>query len=221
MKQFITPLIGVASLVILANFSAQETTEEGHKKQTVDFFGILTPQSGTAYKVNNIAIGRRHEAIPFFQKTNDLLAPEEQKPNPCPNAAKNNGKRLLKNPKDGIITKIDLAEVSEIRVPNPDAVWSYQKKKGYRKVEYIEVEIVSNDSAKTTNTYFIDTYRKLTCDKLLNDGRPMEQEVPFSAIKSLKIEGYRHREENEGKKECRVISTQQPQSKAQNVSAAI
>jgi hypothetical protein len=188
-------ILGIAalSLCMFANWGSEETTVEGHKKQSVNFYGVLTTQQGQTYKVENIAIGRRHDQIPLFEMQKNNKMGESVA---CSNSAQSTSadERLLcTDPKEGIITKIDLSEVAHILIPNPAQVWVYQKRKGSRLVEYIEIIITSNDEQKTENHYFIDTARKMTCDQV-NAAGPIEQEVPFKAIKKLVIEGYNNRD---------------------------
>lgn len=94
--------------------------------------------------------------------------------------------------------KIDLAEVSELRVPHPNETWTYQKEKGYRKAEYLEIIVVSKDTKKTKTRYLIEKRKKVYCDRIIAAG-PEEQEVPLEAIKSLKIKGYKDRKLEESK----------------------
>jgi len=101
---------------------------------------------------------------------------------------------LEKDPKKSLIeAKIDLAEVGEIHVPFPDEIWIYQKEKGHRKNEYIEMTIISRDLKKTKMHYLIEKRKKIYCDRKSAAG-PAEQEVPIEAVKSLKIAGYKDRE---------------------------
>ncbi|GEM_PF-1836805 len=106
---------------------------------------------------------------------------------------------LTSDPKTNLIeTKIDLVEVHEITVPHPDELWIYQKEKGYRKVEYIEIEIVSKGTKKTSMSYLIEKRKKIYCDRVTASG-PEEQEVPLKAIKSLKIMGFNDRDVEKSK----------------------
>ena len=52
---------------------------------------------------------------------------------------------------------------------------------------------ISRDVKKTKAHYLIEKNKKVLCDRPNATG-PEEQKVPITAIKSLKIEGYRDRE---------------------------
>ncbi|TET06925.1 hypothetical protein E3J79_00430 [Candidatus Dependentiae bacterium] len=176
--QKIVPLALVAgsSLCLLVNWTAQETTIAGNKKQPVNFYGTLETQEGNKYEVENISIGMLYKQIPLYE------APKEMEENHT----------LKTDPRRGIISRIDLSEASEIQVPHPHIVWNYQKK-GSRKSKYIEIIVISNDKQKTKCSYLIDLRRKIFCDKV-NKAGPIELEVPFQSLKHLVIKGYRHKE---------------------------
>ncbi len=102
-------------IVICANWSGQETSVDGPTKQAVNFKGTIVPQQGDPISVENISIGRMYKQIPVYQ------APENQQ------TTKPSTNRLLTDPKEGIITRIDLSEINQIIVEDPDTLWSYQK----------------------------------------------------------------------------------------------
>ncbi len=166
----------VGCSLIIINWSSEETSEEGRVKQRVNFSGIITTQAGKQLKVENIAIGRTYKQIKFYE------LPEQQ-----------TDLVLSKNPVDGIISQIDLSEIKEMRIPHPDQIWTYQQKPGSRPVEYIEIEVISNDTKRTKHNYLIDMKRDITCDEM-NDAGPIEKKAPFNALKSLIITGYEDRD---------------------------
>lgn len=111
---------------------------------------------------------------------------------------------LLDEPNKTLVeAKIDLVEISEIRVPYPDEKWIYQKEEKSRKLEYIEVEIISDDTKKTKSNYLVEKYKKIYCDRMIDakqDTGPEEWEVPLRGLKNLTIEGYKDRNLEEKKK---------------------
>jgi len=107
---------------------------------------------------------------------------------------------LPEDPKTSLIqAEVDLAEVGEIKTPYPDEIWTYQKKEKDRKFEFVQVTIISNDAKKTKTDYLVERWKKVYCDRTSAAG-PGEQKVPLTAIKSLKINGYKDREQEERKK---------------------
>ncbi|MCK5632138.1 hypothetical protein KAH94_00135 [bacterium] len=98
-----------------------------------------------------------------------------------------------------IKANIDLVEVGEIRIPNPNEIWTYKKEKSYRESKYLEIIFVSKDAKKTQNHYLIENRKKIYCDRVSSAG-PEEQEVPLEALKSLKVTGYTDRKADDAKR---------------------
>lgn len=186
--------LSALSVLFLMNMTSEETTVEGHKRQKVNFYGTLTTQQDEVIPVNNIAVAGKYKQIILYE----YVAPKNSSPE--------HKNVLTADPKEGIITKIDLAEVSEIRVPSHHVVWVYQKRKAQRKAEYVEIIIISGDTQKTENHYFIDIHRKITCEQS-NAAGPIEKEVPIQALKSLKIDGYCYRDEKEKPTTCSAVQS--------------
>ncbi len=189
MKKIVIPIAYILTACVVINWTAQEPTIEGKRKHKVNFYGMLTTHQDKIYKVDNISIARLYKQIPLYEVPADKDSVAK-----AYDPEKKVTTNILKNdPRKGIITRIDLAETGKIMTPSPNTLWTYKKKKGYREKEYIEIVIVSNDKQKTKNNYLIDLKRKIHCDEI-NEAGPIEKEVPFDAIKSLTIEGYKHRE---------------------------
>jgi tmRNA-binding protein len=160
-------------LLWCANWSEQGSNIDGRKKQAINFTGTLITQQGDEISIENISIGRLYKQIPVYEmplKTEKKLT-------------------LDKNPLEGIITRIDLAEISELLVPEPEKIWYFQKKERSRKTEYIEITIVSKDTEHTTRHYLIELGRKIICDEV-NAAGPIEKDIPLSAVKKLQIKGF-------------------------------
>lgn len=183
--------LSIASLTILlcTNWSNQETTVDGYNKQAVNFKGVIITQRDETIKVENISIGRMYKQIPVYDVPKNNTQATAQ---PTAN-------RLSTDPKDGIVTRIDLSEIAQIMVPDPDTLWIYQKNKHARKIEYITINVISNDTQQTKHTYLIDIDRKLVCDEI-NEAGPITKDIPLPAIKSLTISCFGPREAQEPKK---------------------
>lgn len=173
-------------LVSLASWSNGEPTVEGaSNKQRINFYGtLLTHQGKITTKIDNISIGGKYKQIPMFEK------PSLKKP------ASTHSKQeipLEADPKTELVTtKIDLSEVSQILVPQPHTLWFYKKEKGYRRSEYLEVVVVSNNQQKTKAHYLLEAKTKIYCAEV-NPAGPIEKEVPLAAINTLTISGYKFR----------------------------
>lgn len=186
------PLLLIASCVLFINWSTQETISGG-SKPTINFYGKLKTQQGNAYSIENITVDHLFKQIPLYEVPTPASLEAQDETKNGQNNDKQTGIRLATSPINGIITKIDLSETSEIRVLEPEKVYFFQRKKGYRTLEFIEIEIISADQEKTKHTYLIEADRKIYCDEI-NPAGPIEKEVPVQAIKSLEIEGYHFRD---------------------------
>lgn len=183
MKRLLFLLVTLISIVCI-NWRTAETTIEGNLKQTVNFYGRLITHQGKEYKVDNISISGKYKQIAMYDKP-------RQYPKPTLNPTTNQREIVLKlNPKNNFITsKIDLSEIGEIRVPKPNIIWVYQREGRGRRLEYIEITIISKNKKKTKNSYLLERTTKVRCDEV-NVAGPVEKIVPLSAINKLIIEGY-------------------------------
>ena len=170
--------------ILCINWRSPETTVEGNFKQTVNFYGKLITHQAKEYRVDNISINRKYKQIPMYDNP-------RKHPKLILNAKTNQKEIILNvNPKNNFITsKIDLNEVSEIHVPKPNITWTYQKEGKKRRLEYIEITVISKNKKKTKNSYLVDRKTKLRCNEI-NSAGPVEKIVPISAINRLIIGGY-------------------------------
>src|SRR5438876_662120 len=116
-----------AIIFLLANWGSEESSVEGRKKPSVNFYGTLTAydendKAGKEYKVENITVSRLYKQIEIY----DMPI----------TAAQATSFDLEKDPTKGVKTFVDLSEVSEITVPNPEIVWKYHKEKNDRYIKY-------------------------------------------------------------------------------------
>jgi hypothetical protein len=188
----VTFLIITAISILCLNFNTPEPTIGGNIKQAVNFYGTLFTHQGEEYKVDNISIDGKYKQITMYdtprQPSKPVLNPETKQK-----------EIILKvNPKNNFITsKLDLNEIAEIQVPNPTILWVYKKNGKGRRLEFLEVTIVSNNNKKTKNSYLLSSDTKIQCDGI-NAGS-IEKTIPPSAIKKLVIEGYSLRDAMETK----------------------
>jgi hypothetical protein len=177
------------SILLLINWGTPETSVDGEKKQSINFYGsLVTHQNAMPIKIDNISIDNKSKQIPMYEK------PSTKQPSKMVNNGTTRQEIMLDvDPRTELVTtKIDLSEVNEIEVPEPSIVWTYKKEKGYRKTEYLEVIIISNNEQKTKASYLLDLRTKIYCDEI-NTAGPIEKIVPLQAIKQLKIDGYKYR----------------------------
>jgi len=185
MNKIMQVCIYLSIVVMLANWSGEESSIDGRKKHAVNFYGVLTTHNGDVRQVENIAIANLIKQITFYEK------PSASAPQESGDSSEENKYALSIDPREGIVTKLDLSQINSISVPHPDIIWSHQKKKGQRKVEYIEVVVTSGDTQKTEHHYLMDLGRKITCDQV---NTTAEVTVPFTSLKTLTIEGYKNRD---------------------------
>ncbi len=156
--------IASCSFLLLANFSAQDTTTSGGLKPAVNFYGTVTDTSDKTFKALNITLERMYKQIPAYQ-----IAPK--------NATESYDPAIN-------ITRLDLSEISKIVFPEN------QKPQKYNNREYLVVKVYSRDNNKTENEYLAEADKKLICDEA-NDAGPIEKEIKFKAVREIVIEGYK------------------------------
>jgi len=178
--------------IIVGNWGNTETTLDGDKKQQVNFYGsLLTHQTQKSINIDNISVGGKYKQISMVEKPTISAKSDTEN-----TKTQKNGHQEIQldvDPKtDLVTTKIDLNEVSELQIPNPHTIWTYQKESTYRKIEFLEVIIISNDAQKTKSRYLLEARTKIYCNEI-NDAGPIHKEVPLGAINILKIDGYKFR----------------------------
>lgn len=193
MKRILWGSCSLSLIVLLANWSSDQTTVEGRKKNKINIRGILqvhgVDEKGKPkeYTVDNIAFGKLYEKIPVYAKPSPAdFDPQTHMLNVDPT------KKFLKTFID-LVTDEGQWETIEVRVDHPETTWKYKKKEYASEVEYVGITFVSNDENHTEQSYIIDLNRKLTCDEI-NDAGPKEMEVPIQTIKKLTITGFTHRD---------------------------
>lgn len=164
-KKIIKISLFISSFMLLMQFSSQKNSVDGKEKPSVNVYGLLTDTSNHSYRVENITIAGRFNDIAVYQKPN----------NPDLNPDINT-------------TKLDLCEISEIRIESPKVVQ-------FNKRDYIEIIVISNDNRKTQNRYIIEKLKKVFCDEV-NEAGPIEKEVSFLAVARLQIQGCKKQEES-------------------------
>lgn len=172
MKKVAAITLGIASVVLLSNFSAQDSVSGGREKPAINFHGVLTDTQGNSTPVENITISGSYKQIPVYQK------PDNVDINPGINT-----------------TRIDLAEIEAIELDGDpkDAVSTFNKR------EYINIVVVSKDSKKTRKKYIIEKAKRVYCDEV-NGAGPIERDLSFLAINKLAITGMKFTEEEQAKK---------------------
>lgn len=155
----------------------QNNSVEGRTKHKLNFFGTVTTVQGKTFPVENISIARMYQNIPVYDVP-----------------TKTDSKELAHDPRKGIVTKLDLGEISRLSVSDPNTLWIYKKRKGLREVEYIQITVISKDPQETKRNYLIEVNRKLLCDEK-NQAGPLEKVIPLTALDTLTIDGYRYRDD--------------------------
>jgi len=170
-------LFPLSLIFLLTNWTDQNSTVEGRGIQKVNFYGTLTTHQNKILQIDNISVADIYKQIPVYEK-------------PSPETVK--AKNSLETNPNIIIFSLDLSEIGEIQIPFPDTTWTYQE--NGRKVEYLEIVVISNDTNKTKREYLIEKNRIFYCREKNNAG-PTEIKLQPAAIKSLKILGFKHRDE--------------------------
>jgi hypothetical protein len=212
-------VIGLGTLVLLlANWATPEA-------QKTSFFGVVTTQQGNIVKLTKIRIGK--DAASAHVKHISVYELPKDHTQPAPITGTELKEIVLTiDPETGLYKKlIDLNEIKDVSIPNPDIVWTFQKEKQYRKLEYIEI-VIGKPGA--SDRYLIDRKTKLFGDaiqdkpevsskekssdpgKAFPEKGPQETEFPLPAIKNVHVEGYYFKQETGGEIKMPACVTQQP-----------
>lgn len=186
------------SLIILLtttiNHANWSSTAAKDHKQPVNFSGKIITHQGNEFNVDNISIYDKYTKIPMAIKPENLPAPVLN------TETKQYEIKLTEDPNTEM-RYIDLDETSEIRVPSPNVIYTYQKKERGKILEFIEVEVISKSDTKYS--YLLDPKTPIYCDGIDSAG-PQETKIMLSALKTLTIEGYTYRDTSaDKKKQCR------------------
>jgi hypothetical protein len=189
MNKKISLLVYPLLIIVLANWSSSESSGDGYRQHRVNFYGTIYTchEDGRSYTVDNISLSNLIKQIPLYEIPSSI----------APAGAEHKSK-LTSNPRKGIITRLDLSEISEIIVPEPEFEYFFQEKKGAAKTNYIEIEIVYNCPEQKEASYLIETTRKILCNEI-NPAGPVEKEFPVQSFCRLIIRGYKNRDEEEKK----------------------
>jgi sulfate adenylyltransferase subunit 1 (EFTu-like GTPase family) len=190
-------LIAFFSLLQIITLHANwSSTAAKDLKQPVNFSGKLTTHQGQDFVVDNISIHGKYEKIPAIDKPINHTEPEMN------SETKQLEIKLDANPNaDFTKTNLDLNEIKEISVPQPNTIWIFQKKERSQKIEFIEIQVTTNSGTKAG--YLLEAKTPIYCDAIDPAG-PQEKTVPLSAVKTLTIEGYTYRDTSKDKdKKCK------------------
>lgn len=164
MKPYARLSLATVALFLLPHFSSQDSKSGG--KPNVNFYGTVTDLRET-FKAQNITIDRLYKAVPAYQQ-------------PPLDAT------IAYDPSDNI-TRLDLSEIAQILIsPN-------QKKQKFGNREYIVMEVISNGTEKTKNSYIIEADKRIFFDQI-NSAGPIEKEIKLSSIVEITIEGYKQQD---------------------------
>ena len=159
MKNSFRPLLALTVFIVCANLGEQNNRSVvGNDKPNVDIYGELIDREGNTYTtIHNIVIGRLYKGIPVY------VVPKNPDTNPTENSV-----------------FIDLVEVKQIAVPNPDVL------KTFKGIDYID--------------------RTKLCNEKKGDDKD-KKELKFGSIKTLSIEGFKRNDETIEEKDSKKKNT--------------
>ena len=192
-------MIAITALATTTTQTQWSSTAAKDLKQPVNFSGTLTTHQGQEFIVDNISVYGKYEKIPVIDKPVKHAEPIMN------TETKQYEIKLDANPNSEFSkTSLDLNEIKEISVPNPNTIWVYQKKERHQKMEFLEIEVTTKSDTKTS--YLLEAKTPIYCDAVDSAG-PQEKTVPLSAVKTLIIDGYTYRDtSNDKNKKCRPNS---------------
>lgn len=200
-----TLIISICAITLLTGWSTPTNKTNG-----AHIYGIITTQQGNIFEnAQSIEItdGKETRKLVLYElpqkkksKKNTAESDEQQ------DQPKTTHIPLTVNPQTELATtQIDLIDIKEIHVLNPEQQWVYKKEKGFRETPYIEVGIIKRGSHKI-KSYLIERSLHLQCkqDDTAND----TTQLPIIAIKKIVIVGYTYKQnvlEPDDKKETERI----------------
>lgn len=164
-QKIISLMVCVCALVLLTQFSSQQSTQ-GREKPKLNIYGSIKDQNENNYDVQYITISGLYEQIPFY------AVPKKMTIRPDTN-----------------ITYLDLNEIDSIKVITEN---DNPKIKKFNGREYIEIEITLRDPQHTKTNYVIEKSRKIFSDAISNVGQ-IDKEMSFEALDTLTIKGIKER----------------------------
>jgi len=170
-------ICAILSTIFLTGSSMQQSIL-GTTKPNVNFYGKLETHQGNVYSVENITINSMFRQIPVYEVPK--ITTDEH---------------ILDLAKGYDKAELDLAEMSEIAVPNQQAIWTVIETRNKRKHEkkFIEIQVTYKD--KTERHYLIQENSKIGCDQIMTSGPiEIEKNISIIAIKTLNIEGFKYRD---------------------------
>lgn len=195
------------TLLSTSNWGSSGTSGKNDKQQ-INFYGTLKTHQGQTDTVDHILIEGKHNDIVMYDAP---VKHAEEKFNP---RTKQTEIKLEGNPgTDFVKSKIDLDQVSTIRVPRPSTVWVYQKEKKYQRQEFLLVHITAKESS-TPKDYLLEMKTRVACNSI-DKNESQKKEVPLAAIDTLTIEGYsftvstdKKNVKKEATESCPVVKTE-------------
>ncbi len=145
------------------NDEASTSVAGGGKKPAVNFYGTVMDNTETSVGAEYITISGLYSQFPVYYIPKNL---NHKDYNPADNMA-----------------RLDLAEISKISIPDPEKIYTFLNR------TYLEIHVLSNDNV-TTNTYIIETGKKIFFDEI-NESGPIEREIALTALKEVNIKGYK------------------------------
>lgn len=169
MKAFVRPLLVANTVLLLINWSGQDTSMQGTPKPAINFYGNIQDNTKTEpFPAQNITIAGQYRQIPVHP----LPQSDVKNPSYDPNIN---------------TVRLDFSEIRRISVPNPHTKYTFKNR------EYIMIEVESNDDQMTKNIYILELTKKLYCDQI-NPAGPIERELSFEAVETITFEGHRTQE---------------------------
>ena len=177
MKNSFRPLLALTVFRVCTNLGEQKKRSVvGNDKPNVDIYGELIDREGNTYTtIHNIVIGRLYKGIPVY------VVPKNPDTNPTENSV-----------------FIDLVEVKQIAVPNPDVL------KTFKGIDYIEIVVTHRND--DTNSFIVERSRTILCDEKKGDDF-VKKELKFGSIKTLSIEGFKRNDETIEEKDSKKKNT--------------
>lgn len=172
--------VALSALLILANFSSQDSTVNGGAKPAINFNGKVTDTSDYSFNAENITFEGLYKQIPVYQ-----IPPKNSPATYDPSVN---------------ITRLDLSEIKEITIDSSQIAQRLSNR------DYLVITVYSKDEHATKNQYLIEAEKKLRCDQI-NPAGPIEKEIKYKAVLKIVINGYKQADPLPEKKPIQTAHT--------------
>ena len=172
-KSLLMCSMAIGAFMVFSHMGDNNTSTNGRALPAVNFYGVLKDTSDNTYNVEYVTIDHLYTHIPVYE------IPHQAQVDPAVNT-----------------TLLDLAEVSSIKVNNPEKIEIFNSR------PYCVITVTMNGDTHTTHDYLIGKTKEVFCSQKDAAG-DIEKKLSFQAIVTLEIKGHKKSEDSETKSDTK------------------